>query len=99
MRKIKTLNLLNVVKAEDNSFLLTLQINQTEQHFTVNFDKSFVPRMFDVDEGLRRILVANPQATQEIIQTLAEIDNDGIVIFPIALSVWQEVPESELQIA
>jgi hypothetical protein len=37
MRKIKTLSLLNAEKTSDTSFLLTLQINKTEQDFTVSF--------------------------------------------------------------
>ncbi|NJM54189.1 MAG: hypothetical protein HC846_12880 [Blastocatellia bacterium] len=91
--------MLSAEKSGDKSFWLTLQINKTEQNFQVNFDKSFVPRMFDVDEDLRKILVGNPQATQGIIQTLTEIEDGKIIIFPVILLVWQEVLESELQIA
>lgn len=96
MRKIKTLQLLNAIKREENSFLLTLRINTQTKTFQVSFDQDFVPRMFNVEDDLRQILVGNPQATQEIIQTLTEIDNDGIVIFPIALSVWQDVTERQV---
>jgi aspartate carbamoyltransferase regulatory subunit len=95
MPKIKTLQLLNLVKVNENSFRLTLQINSRTKIFPVKFEQDFVPRMFNVDDDLRQILVGNPQATQEIIQNISEINNDKILIFPIALSVWQTV--SELQ--
>ncbi len=95
MRKIKNLHLLNAVKVKENSFRLTLQINNQTKTFQVKFEQDFVPRMFDVEDDFRQILVGNPQAAQEIIQTISEINDDKLLIFPINLAVWQNV--SELQ--
>lgn len=99
MRTIETLSLANVTQLSDEEFLLTLQVNRTQEEHTVKYTTEFLERMFGVDSDLREILVMNPKVAPEIIRVLRKIKNSEEVSMPVKLSLWEDPAVLERQVA
>jgi hypothetical protein len=89
------IKLLNLAKLKDSAYRLTLETNGQKTKHRIVFVDDFVPRISEVDERLRPILVNNPQAAQQIIQSIQKTSKGEEIAFPIRLINWKEeaVPE------
>lgn len=89
------IKLLNLVKLENSAYSLTLETDGKKTKHRIVFDDDFVPRISEVDNRLRPILVNNPQAAQQIIQSIREMADGENLFFPISLISWKEetIPE------
>ncbi len=89
------IKLLNLAKLEDSAYRLTLEINGQKTKHRIVFDNNFVPRISEADDRLRPILVNNPQAAQQIIQSIQKTADGEKVLLPIRLTSWKEekIPE------
>lgn len=89
------IKLLNLAKLKDSAYRLTLETDGQKTKHRIVFDADFVPRISEVDDLLRPILVNNPQAAQQIIQSIQKTADGEKILFPISLISWMEeiVPE------
>ncbi len=89
------IKLLNLAKLKDSAYRLTLETNGQKTKHRIIFDDAFVPRISEVDDRLRPILVNNPQVAQQIIQSIQKIADGEELLFPFRLTSWKEkvVPE------
>ena len=89
------IKLLNLVKLKNSTYRLTLETDGQKTKHRIVFDNSFVPRISEVDDRLRPILVNNPQAAQQIIQSIQKTMDGEKPLFPIRLTSWEEetIPE------
>lgn len=89
------IKLLNLAKLNDSAYRLTLETDGQKTKHRIVFDDDFVPRISEVDDQLRPILVNNPQVAQQIIQSIQKKADGEKIFFPICLTNWKEetIPE------
>lgn len=85
------IKLLNLLKLKDSTYRLTLEADGQKTKHRIVYDDNFVPRITKVDDRLRPILVNNPQATQQIIQSIQKTLHGEKILFPIRLTNWEEI--------
>jgi hypothetical protein len=88
-----TLELTKLTALEDSRYQITVRRNRCATSHIVTYRDDFVPRLTDIDDELRPVLINHPRATQEIIKAVRQVADGLRVSLPLSLTVWQDEPQ------